>query len=115
MLDVEVVFLAELVPISLLALWQYQDDVEVGIILVETLDGAHQDRFASHWQKLLGNLTSHAEALASGYYDNVIHIIFSPSGEHTAFLSVALLLPLYLRSNSKSGRRKGGWRQDLHP
>ena len=74
-LDVEVIFLAELVPVCLLALWQNQDDVQLWVVLMKALDGAHQDRFSCHWQKLFGNLASHAEALASGYYDYVIHIL----------------------------------------
>ena len=74
-LDVEVVLFAELVPVCLLAFWQNQDDAQLWVVLMKTLDGAHQDRFACHWQKLLGNLASHAETLASGYYDYVIHIL----------------------------------------
>lgn len=67
--------LAELVPVFLLAFREHQDDVQLWAVLVEALDGAHQDRLACYWQKLLGNLASHAEALASGYYDYVIHFV----------------------------------------
>ena len=42
---------------------------------MKTLYGAHQNRFARYRQELFGNLTSHAEALASGYYDYVIHFL----------------------------------------
>ncbi len=35
-LDVEVVLLAELVPVCLLALWQNQDDVELWVVLDES-------------------------------------------------------------------------------
>ena len=35
----------------------------------------HQDRLARYRQELFWNLTSHAEALASGYYDYVIHFV----------------------------------------
>ena len=76
MLDAEMMLLAELVPVFLLAFWEHQDDVQLWAVLVEALDGAHQDRLACYWQKLLGNLASHAEALASGYYDYIIHISF---------------------------------------
>ena len=74
MFDIEMMLLAELVPVFLLALRQYQDDIQMLIVFMKALDGAHQDRLASYWQELLGNLTSHAETFAPGYYNYVIHI-----------------------------------------
>lgn len=74
-LDAEMMLLAELVPVCLLTLRQNQDDVQCRVIFMKTLYGAHQDRFARYRQELFWNLTSHAEAFASGYYDYVIHFV----------------------------------------
>ena len=72
-LDVEMIFFAELMPVFLLALRENQDDAQLRVLFMKTLNGSHQDRLAGYRQELLRNLTSHAEALASGYYDYVIH------------------------------------------
>ena len=73
MLDAEMMFLAELVPVFLLVLGQHKDDVDVGVVFVEALYGAHQDGLAGYRQKLLGCLCAHAQSFASGYNDYVIH------------------------------------------
>ena len=66
---VEMVLLAKLLPIVLLTFWQYEHNLHLGIVLQETVDGAHQYRQSLDWKELLWNVASHSESLSPCYYD----------------------------------------------
>ena len=72
-LHLEIIFLAEFLPIRLLCLWQHQDNLQVGSVLTEPLQRPHQYRLSAYRQKLLRNVTSHPQPLASGDDDDVVH------------------------------------------
>ena len=73
-LHVKLIFLAELSPVVLLGLWQYEYDLERTRVRPEALQCAHQDGFAANGQKLFGNVASHPQALSACHYNDIIHI-----------------------------------------
>ena len=75
-LHVEMIFLAELMPIVLLGFWQYQDNLQISIVLPESLQRPHQHRLATNGQELLGNVASHPQSLSSCHNYYVVHYFF---------------------------------------
>ena len=60
----EMMLQAQLMPIVLLILWQYEDDFYIPIF-PEPHNGAHQDGQTAHLNELLGHIRPHAQAFAS--------------------------------------------------
>ena len=71
---IEMIFLAELVPIVLLGLGQYQDDLQIGIVLPESLQRPHQHRLPADGQELFGNVAPHPQALSPCHNYCIVHI-----------------------------------------
>ncbi len=69
--NLEMVFLAELLPVVLLCHRQHQDDLQGGGVLAEALQGAHEHRSAVHGQKLLRDVAAHAQPFATSHYNDI--------------------------------------------
>ena len=65
----KVILLAEFAPVLLLGLGQHEDDLQVGRVLTEPLNGPHQHRPAPNGQKLLRNISPHPQALTACHDD----------------------------------------------
>ena len=72
MLHCEVIFLAELAPIVLLGVGQYEDDADGFAVLTETLYGSHQDRLAVNGEELLRQVAAHTQSLSSCHNDDIV-------------------------------------------
>jgi hypothetical protein len=62
---------AQSFPLILLIVWQgkYQDSI--GYSLGHTFERVHQNPFSGQRQELLGHITTHARATATGHYYNI--------------------------------------------
>ena len=69
----EMVLIAECAPIVLLTLGQDQHHLHLLVVQEKTVDGAHEDGLSTNGKELLGDVTSHAESLATCYDDDGIH------------------------------------------
>ena len=77
---VELMLLAKLLPVVLLSLGEHQDDIHFGQCLAKAQNGAHQYRHSCYGQELLGNVAPHSQTLATGYDNNIIHVVLFSSG-----------------------------------
>ena len=72
-LHLEVIFFAELLPISLLRLGQHKDNLQVLGILAEPFQCPHQYGLPAYWQELLRNVATHSQTLAACHNNDIIH------------------------------------------
>ena len=69
----EVVFATQLLPVFLLVSREDQNNPHVFIGLVEDTQCAHQHRFTTNWQELLGYVSTHSQTLSTSNYNYIIH------------------------------------------
>ena len=90
--NIKLIVVAEFLPVGLLTGGQHEDDAQSGSILMETADGAHQYGLSLDGQKLLGDIRTHAQSLASSHDDDIVGhaaedwVIWWPSGVCTSCL-----------------------------
>ena len=68
----KLILLAELLPIGLMVAREHKDNLYGMVTRVEGVERVHQHRTPSHWDKLLGQLSTHAEAFTSSYDNGVL-------------------------------------------
>ena len=73
MLHAELILLAQLAPILLLLVWQYEDDLQVAHRLAKPLQRMHQHRSTADELKLLRHVATHTQALSARHNDYVVH------------------------------------------
>lgn len=59
-------------PIVLLLLGQHEDEVQLRVVVMKTLQRAHKHGTAANGQELLGHVTAHARTLATGDNDHIV-------------------------------------------
>ena len=59
-------------PIVLLLFGQHEDEVQLRVVVMKTLQRAHEHGTAADRQELLGYITAHARALATGDDDHIV-------------------------------------------
>ena len=64
-------FIAKLLPETLLLLRKHQYDLKCLVISPEDFQGMHQHRFITHGKELFGKITSHSQALSTGDNDYI--------------------------------------------
>ena len=67
------IFLAKLQPVVMLVFRQHKDNLQRFAICTETLQRTHQDGLPAYWQKLLGNVSPHAQSLAASHDNDIVH------------------------------------------